>query len=168
MISLLTVLCCTSAARMWQLASRCPPGWLCILHGLQAPCQAAAQCPSETCGLFAGPITGQASAPASAQLSRAPSANGHDDTVLTVRRRTVSSPPDAAASAEDAASVDDANLEASVLDALTGTALTCTYFELQWLEFMKLSSCTGLPSVQQSVQDHAACTGDAASVTKHQ
>ena len=60
-----------------------------------------------------------------AQLAHAPSANGHDDTVLTVRRRTVSTPADPAAQAEDAAAVDDANLEASVLDALTGTALTC-------------------------------------------
>ena len=59
------------------------------------------------------------------QLSRLASANGHNDTVLTVRRRTVSTPADPAAQAEDAAAVDDANLEASVLDALTGTALTC-------------------------------------------
>lgn len=67
------------------------------------------------------------SVPPSAQLSRAPSANGHDDTVLTVRRRTVSTPAEPAAPAEDAAAVDDANLEASVLDALTGSALTCAH-----------------------------------------
>ena len=60
------------------------------------------------------------SAPPSAPLSRAASANGHEEIVLTVRRRTQEP-----AASQDPPVVDDAILEASVLDTLTGTALTC-------------------------------------------
>ena len=62
------------------------------------------------------------SAGPSAPLSRSASANGHEELVLTVRRRTQDP-----AGPQESPTVDDANLEATVLDTLTGTALTCAH-----------------------------------------